>query len=63
MFNRKIIIDINEKTILNFQQLVEKLKIFVFFVDKFIRRKQFVKFLAIVDKITNDNKINNINNK
>ena len=63
ILSRKIIIDINEKTILNFQQLVEKLKTFVFFAGKFIRKKQFVKFFAIVDKIINDDKINNINSK
>ena len=63
MFNRKIIIDINEKTILNFQQSIEKFKIFVFFVNKLIRKRQFVKLFVIIDKIIDDNKINNINSK
>ena len=63
MLNRKIIIDINEKTVLNFQQPIEKLETFVFFADKLIRRKQLVKLLTIADRTTNDNRISNINNK
>ena len=63
MLSHKIIIDINEKTVLNFQQSIEKFKAFVFLADKLIRKKQLVKLLAIADKIIDNDKISDINSK
>ena len=63
MFRSKVVIDIDEQTVLNLQQSVEKCEIFVFFFCELIRRRQLAELFVIVAELVNDDKIDVMNKK
>ena len=63
MLRSKVMIDIDEQTVLNFQQSIEKCEIFVLFFCELIRRRQLAELFVIVAELVNDDKIDVMNKK